>query len=74
MSNTLNIRLLKGCKKGIKYMIEYVNNGRNRIKMPIDLSIKNEFTVLFYLGILSYYSYIDLEKMKIKRKNIRKDK
>ena len=46
-------------------MVDYINDGRNRVKKLIDLSIKKEFMVYcseFSFGILSYYSYINLEK------------
>ena len=71
LSNSLNIRLIKGKKKDIletKYMVDYINSGRNRVKKLIDLSIKKEFMVYcseLSFGILSYYSYINLAKMKM---------
>ena len=68
LPNDFNIKLIKGNKKYIRYITDFINNGKNiKIKL-IDLSIKNKY--IAYCGelpfdILSYSSYIDLGKMKI---------
>ena len=49
-------------------MVDYINKGENLKKRPIDLSNKNKYMAYcteLPFGILSYCSYIDLEKMKI---------
>ena len=49
-------------------MLDYINKGKNVKTKPLDLSNKNKCMVycneLSY-GILSYSSYIDLEKMRV---------
>ena len=65
LSNKLNIRLMKGCRKDIKYMVDCIDKGERLTKRPIDLNIKNEFMGYcggLPFGILSYSSYIDLKK------------
>ena len=42
LSNSLNIKLTKGNKKYIQYMVDYINKGENLIKIPINLSNKNK--------------------------------
>ena len=47
-------------------MKNYVNNGKNFNKKPIDLSIKNEqiaFCSNLPCGILSFSSYVDIKTM-----------
>ena len=66
LSNSLNIKLIKGDKKNIQYMVDYINKGENLIKRPIDLSNKNKCMAYcsdLPFGILSYSSYTDLQKM-----------
>ena len=68
LPNDFNIKLIKGNKKYIRYITDFINNGKNiKIKL-IDLRIKNKYMV--YCGelpfdILSYSSYIALGKMKM---------
>ena len=48
-------------------MVGYINNGKNLETKPIDLSNKKkcmDYCSELPYGILSYSSYIDLEKMK----------
>ena len=68
LSNSLNVKLIKGDRKNIQYLVDYINKGENLIKRPIDLSNKNKCMAScseLPFGILSYSSYIDLEKMKM---------
>ena len=68
LSNSLNVKLIKGDRKNIQYLVDYINKGENLIKKPIDLSNKNKcmaYCSELPFGILSYSSYIDLEKMKM---------
>ena len=64
--NNLNIKLIKGCRKDIQYMVDCIDKGKSfRIKY-IDSSNKNECMVYcneLPYGILSYSSYINLEEM-----------
>ena len=49
-------------------MVDCINKGENLIKRPIDLSNKNKCMAYYSelsCGVLSYSSYIDLEKIKI---------
>ena len=49
-------------------MVDYINKGENLMKRPIDLSNKNKcmaYCSKLTFGILSFSSYIDLEKMEI---------
>ena len=71
LSNTLNIKLIKGYKK---YSV-YINKGKNLKTKPIDLSNRNKYMAYFselLFGILSYSSYIDLQKMKVVFSVVRK--
>ena len=57
LSNSLNIKLIKGDKKNIQYMVDYVNKGENPIKRLIDFSNKNKcmaYCSEIYFEILSY--------------------
>ena len=68
LSNSLNIKLIKGDEKDIQYMIDYINKGKNLKTKSIDSSNKNKCVA--YRGelpfrILFYCRYIDLEKLKI---------
>ena len=68
LSNSLNVKLIKGDRKNIQYLVDYINKGENLIKRPTDLSNKNKcmaYCSELPFGILSYSSYIDLEKMKM---------
>ena len=68
LSSNLNIKLIKGNRTFILYMKNYVNNGQNLNKKPIDLSIKNKqiaFCSKLSFGILSFSSYVDVETMNI---------
>ena len=68
LSNSLNVKLIKGDRKNFQYLVDYINKGENLIKRPIDLSNKNKcmaYCSELPFGILSYSSYIDLEKMKM---------
>ena len=50
---------MKGDKKKIQYMVDYINKGENLTKRPIDLSNKNKcmaYCSELLLGILSYSS------------------
>ena len=42
LSNDLNIKLIKRNRNFILYIKNYINNGENLRKKPIDLSIKNK--------------------------------
>ena len=42
LSNDINSKLIKGTKNSILYMKDYINNGENLNKKPIDLSLKNK--------------------------------
>ena len=67
LSNSLNIKLIKGDKKNIQYMVDYINKGKKLQMKPIYLSNKNKCTAYcskLPSEILSYSSYIDFEKMK----------
>ena len=49
-------------------MVDYINKGKNLKTKPIELSNKNKcmaYCSELLSGILSYFSYIDLEKMKV---------
>ena len=61
ISDNLNIKLIKGYKKDIQYMVHYINKGKKLKTKPIDLSNKNRILN----RILSYSNYIDLEKMRV---------
>ena len=68
LSNSLNIKLIKGYKKNIQYMIDYINTGKNLKIKPIDLSNKNKcmaYCSELPYGLLSYFNYVDLEKVKV---------
>ena len=55
--SSLNIKLIKGNKKDIQYMVDYINKGKS-------LKTKSYCGEL-PSGILSYCGYIDLQKMKL---------
>ena len=42
LSNDLNIKLIKRNRNFILYIKNYINNGENLRKKPIDLSIRNK--------------------------------
>ena len=68
LSNSLYIKLIKGDKRDIQYMVDCINKDENLVKRPVDLSNKNKcmaYCSELPLGILSYSSYTDLEKVKI---------
>ena len=76
LSNSLNIKLIKGDKNDIQYKADYVNKGKNLKTKAIDSSNKNKR--MAYCGelpfeILSYCRYIDLEKMGTVSCKIEKD-
>ena len=55
-------------EKNIQFMVHYIDKGKNLKTKPIDLSNKNKcmaYCSELAFGMLSYSSYIDLEKMKI---------
>ena len=81
ISNSLNIKLIKGCKEDIQYMVDYINKGKSFETKLIDLS--NKDSCMAYCnelpyGMLSYSSYIDLEEMiivsSVVKENIYKSK
>ena len=41
LSNNLNLKLIKGYKKDIQYMVDYINEGKSPKTKPIGLSKKN---------------------------------
>ena len=45
LSESLNIKLIKGYKKDIQHMVDYINKGKNLIAKLIDLSNKNRCKV-----------------------------
>ena len=56
-------------------MVNYINKGENLKTKPIDLTNKNKcmaYCSKLHFGIRSYFSYIDLEKMKIVSSIIKK--
>ena len=58
-------------------MVDYINKGKNLIKISIDLDIKNEFITCcddLPLGILSYSSYINFDTMEIISSTAEKNK
>ena len=64
LSIDLNIKLIKGNRNFILYMKNYINNGENLRKKPIDLSIKNKqiaFCSNLPFGILPLSSCVDIE-------------
>ena len=68
LSNSLNIELIKGYKKNIQYMVDYINKGKKLKTKHIDSRNKNKcmaYCSELPYGVLSYSSYIDLEKMKV---------
>ena len=68
LSNSLIIKLIKGYKKNIEYMIDYINKGKNLKIKPIHLSNKSKcmaYCSELPYGLLSYFSYMDLEKMEV---------
>ena len=76
LSNSLNIKLIKGDEKDIRYMVDYINKGKNLKTKSIGSSNKNKCMAYcgeLPFGILSYCRYIDLEKMKILSCKIEKD-
>ena len=66
LSNSLNIRFLRGCRKYTQYMVDYIDKGKSFRTKSTDLKNKNRcmdyYNGLPY-GILSYSSYINLEEM-----------
>ena len=60
LSNSLNIKLTKGNKKYIQYMVDYINKGENIIKIPINLSNKNK--CMAYCSELPYGILLILAK------------
>ena len=57
-------------------MVDYINKGKNFKTKPIDLSNKNKcmtYCSKLPFGILSYSSYIDLEKMKVVSSVVKKN-
>ena len=73
---SLNIKLIKGDKKGIQTMVDYINKGKNLKTKSIGSN--NKIKCMAYcgelpFGISSYCRYIDLEKMKIVSCKIEKD-
>ena len=72
-SNDLNIKLIKGNRNFILYMKNYINNGENLKKKPIDLSIKNKqiaFCSNLPFGVLSLSSNVDIESINIISSNV----
>ena len=66
--NNLDIRLLKGSKKSILNIAEYISNGKNIKIKPIDSSFKNKhiaYCLELPFGIMSSSSYIIIEIMNI---------
>ena len=64
-SNNLNLKLIKGYKKDIQYMVDYINKGKSLMTKPIGFSNKNKcMTYCSELphGIFSYSSQVDFEK------------
>ena len=58
LSNDLNIKLIKRTKHSFLYMKDYINNGGNFNKNPIDLSLKSRKTASCHelpFEILSLY-------------------
>ena len=57
LSNNLNIKLIKGPRKSILYIKDYVNNGENLTIDPIDSSLKIKciaYCLESPFGILSF--------------------
>ena len=72
LSDSLNIKLIEGCKKDIQYMVHYINNDKKLKTKLIDLNNKRRCKVNYMIhcgelpyGILSYSSYIDPETIRV---------
>ena len=68
LANNSDIRLLKGSKKSILNIVEYISNGKNLKIKPIDLSFKNK-RIAYWLElpfrIIPSSSYVNIERMNI---------
>ena len=76
LSISLYIKLIKGDKNDIQYMVDYINKCKNLKTKPIGLSNQNKCMAYcgeLPFGILSSCRYIDLEKMKIVSCKMEKD-
>ena len=76
LSHYLNIKLIKGNRNFILYIKDYINNGKNLNKKPIDLSIRNKqiaFCSNLPFGILSFSNYVDIKAVNIISSDVQTD-
>ena len=66
--NNLSIKLMKGHKKYILNVAEYINNGKNLKTKPVVLVLKDKCIALcseFSFGIISFSNYVHIDTMNI---------
>ena len=68
LPNNLNIKLIKGTRKSVIFMKDYIDNWENLKIKYIHSSLKNKwiaYSLELPFGILSFSSYLDIVAMNI---------
>ena len=63
LPSSLNIKLIKGDKKDIQYVVHYVNNGKN-LKILFIQIIKTNAWLIVVNYLLEYYLIVDTQILK----------